>query len=98
MGPDARRGPPRVLNRTDTASPVGRTAFSARVWRPAVNAAGLPQTVAVHALRHFHASLLIRHGEDQLGSLAHISAGQAGATDESACTPGSVPGRLAASR
>jgi integrase len=28
-----------------------------------VNAAGLPQTVTLHALRHFYASLLIGHGE-----------------------------------
>src|SRR4051794_18401181 len=36
---------------TELRAPTRRTAFSARVWRPAVNAAGLPQTVTFHALR-----------------------------------------------
>jgi integrase len=33
-----------------------------RVWRPAVKGAGL-SGVTRHSLRHFYASLLIRHGE-----------------------------------
>jgi integrase len=33
------------------------------VWRPAVKAAGAPAGTGFHALQHFYASLLIRHGE-----------------------------------
>ena len=44
-------------------SPMRRTAFSAQVWRPAVTRAGLPAGTRCHDLRHFYASLLIRHGE-----------------------------------
>jgi len=32
-------------------------------WRPAATAAGLPAGTGLHALRHYYASLLIRHGE-----------------------------------
>lgn len=32
-------------------------------WRPAVAAVGAPAGTGFHALRHFYASLLIRHGE-----------------------------------
>lgn len=42
---------------------VRRSTFSAKVWVPARKAAGLPEDVGIHALRHFYASLLIRHGE-----------------------------------
>jgi hypothetical protein len=31
---------------TDLRAPIRRTAFSARVWRPAVKAAGLPASAA----------------------------------------------------
>jgi integrase len=43
--------------------PLRRTSFSATVWSPARKAAGLPATVRFHDLRHYYASLLIRHGE-----------------------------------
>jgi integrase len=33
------------------------------VWRAAVKKAKLPHGTRFHELRHFHASLLIRHGE-----------------------------------
>jgi integrase len=33
------------------------------VWRPVAKAAGLPPRTGFHALRHYYASLLIRHGE-----------------------------------
>ena len=42
--------------------PLRRTAFS-RVWRAAVKAAGAPIDTTFHDLRHYYASLLIRHGE-----------------------------------
>jgi len=34
-----------------------------QVWRPAARAAGILERVGLHALRHFCASALIRHGE-----------------------------------
>ncbi|NAZ80588.1 tyrosine-type recombinase/integrase [Kineococcus sp. R8] len=43
--------------------PMRRTAFSARVWRPAIKSADLPTTLTFHHLRHYYASLLIRHSE-----------------------------------
>src|SRR5687768_5282630 len=48
--------------------PQRRTAFSARVWRPAVKAAGLDcidegEGATCHALGHHCAGLLIRYGE-----------------------------------
>lgn len=46
-----------------TGEPIRRTAFSASPWRPAAAAAGLPPGTGMHALRHYYASLLIRHGE-----------------------------------
>ncbi len=42
---------------------ISRTRFSDRVWRPAVKRAGVPTGTGFHALRHYYASLLIRHGE-----------------------------------
>jgi len=48
---------------TGTGQPVRRTAFSATVWLPAIKRAGLPAGTGFHALRHYYASLLIRHGE-----------------------------------
>jgi len=42
--------------------PVHRTAFG-HLWRPVVKTAGLPTGTGFHAMRHYYASLLIRHGE-----------------------------------
>ncbi len=42
--------------------PITRQAFS-RVWRPVVAEVGLVKGTGFHALRHYYASLLIRHGE-----------------------------------
>lgn len=42
--------------------PIGRQAFGHK-WRPVAKAAGLPAGTGLHALRHYYASLLIRHGE-----------------------------------
>ena len=51
-----------LLFTTDSGGPLSRTRFSASVWRPAVKRAGL-DGVVFHDLRHYYASLLIRHGE-----------------------------------
>ena len=59
--------------------PMRRTAFSARVWRPAIKAAGLPTSFTFHHLRHYYASLLIRHGESVKtvqARLGHASAAE----------------------
>ena len=64
---------------TDLGTPIRRTAFSATVWRPAVRRAGLDDSVTFHALRHFYASLLIRHGESVKtvqARLGHASAAE----------------------
>ena len=63
---------------TEIGEPIRRTAFSARVWRPVVKRAG-PSGVTMHALRHFCASLLIRHGESVKtvqARLGHASAAE----------------------
>jgi integrase len=41
---------------------ISRQAFGHQ-WRPMAKAAGLPTGSGMHALRHYYASLLIRHGE-----------------------------------
>jgi len=46
---------------TASGRPVRRSNWG-DVWRPAVASAGLPGFV-FHGLRHYYASLLIRHGE-----------------------------------
>jgi integrase len=40
-----------------------RTTFSREIWRPAVEKAEAPKGIGMHELRHYYASLLIRHGE-----------------------------------
>lgn len=49
---------------TLNGQPITRQAFG-HVWRPAARAAGLDAETGtgMHALRHYYASLLIRHGE-----------------------------------
>jgi integrase len=63
---------------TELGELIRRTAFSERVWRPAVRRAGL-SGVTMHSLRHFYASLLIRHGESVKtvqARLGHASAAE----------------------
>ena len=43
-------------------APVGRQKFG-HLWRPMIQTVGLPKGTGFHALRHYYASLLIRHGE-----------------------------------
>lgn len=42
---------------------VRRSTFSAKIWKPAIAAAGLREGTRLHDIRHYYASLLIRHGE-----------------------------------
>lgn len=62
----------------DRGRPIRRTAFSA-IWRSAVASAGAPQGIGFHSLRHYYASLLIRHGESVKvvqSRLGHASAAE----------------------
>lgn len=43
--------------------PLRRSVFGTEVWQPSARAAGLPTGTGFHGLRHYFASLLIRHGE-----------------------------------
>jgi integrase len=60
--------------------PLRRQHFSARVWRPAVAATpSIPAGTRFHDLRHYYASLLIRHGESVKtvqARLGHASAAE----------------------
>jgi integrase len=63
---------------SDDGEPIRRTRFS-ELWRPAVKAVGLPAGTGFHALRHYYASLLIRHGESVKvvqARLGHASAAE----------------------
>jgi len=55
--------PDRLVFTDENGAAIRRTAFSREVWRPAVQAAGAPLGTGFHDLRHYYASLLIRHGE-----------------------------------
>ncbi|MEO5652469.1 MAG: site-specific integrase [Marmoricola sp.] len=58
--------------------PWTRQAFG-HIWRPAIRAAGLPPRTGSHALRHYYASLLIRHSESVKtvqARLGHASASE----------------------
>jgi integrase len=58
----ARPAGPGGLVFTLGGQPITRQAFG-HVWRPIAREAGLPSGTAMHALRHYYASLLIRYGE-----------------------------------
>lgn len=63
---------------TEDGGPIRRPGFS-RVWRPAATCAGLSTDRTFHDLRHFYASLLIRHGESVKtvqARLGHASAAE----------------------
>lgn len=47
---------------TAAGKPIRRTSYAER-WREAVAVGGAPAGTGMHALRHFYASLLIRHSE-----------------------------------
>ncbi|MEJ7832636.1 MAG: site-specific integrase [Nocardioides sp.] len=51
-----------LLFTTSAGKPIRRTSY-AEAWRAAVAAVGAPGGTGMHAMRHFYASLLIRHGE-----------------------------------
>ncbi|WP_218603244.1 tyrosine-type recombinase/integrase [Pseudonocardia abyssalis] len=47
----------------DDGRGIRRTTFSYQIWRPAIAATGARRGTGFHDLRHYYASLLIRHGE-----------------------------------
>jgi integrase len=62
----------------EAGAPIRRTRFS-DIWRPVVVAAKAPEGTGFHALRHYYASLLIRHGESVKvvqSRLGHASASE----------------------
>ncbi|MEW2223124.1 tyrosine-type recombinase/integrase [Streptomyces sp. NPDC006990] len=61
-------GPPETASlifTTETGKPINRHRFNEKVWRPALNEAGVPRTRdnGMHGLRHFYASVLLDAGE-----------------------------------
>lgn len=62
----------------EDGSPITRSAFG-HLWRPVAAAAGVETGTGLHALRHYFASLLIRHGESVKvvqARLGHASAAE----------------------
>lgn len=64
---DRRRREPRqrsarLMFSTAQGLPITRPSWSG-IWGPAARAAGLPERIGLHALRHYYASALIHHGE-----------------------------------
>lgn len=53
----------RLIFTDDDGRALRRTAFSREIWRPTVAAGGARRGTGFHDLRHYYASLLIRHGE-----------------------------------
>ncbi len=71
-------GPAGLLFELDDL-PIRRVSFFQRIWRPTLKAAGLPGDTHFHAMRHYYASLLIRHGESVKTVQARL--GHASATE-----------------
>jgi integrase len=73
--PDGESG---LIFTNDRGEAIRRTAFGVP-WRRAIAAADLPAGTGFHALRHYYASLLIRHGESVKvvqARLGHASAAE----------------------
>jgi site-specific recombinase XerC len=51
-----------LLFTASNGSPMRNSNFSSNVWRPAVTAAGLPEGLRVHDLRHTAVAILISQG------------------------------------
>jgi integrase len=72
-------GQDQLLFTNDRDGPISRTRFSEAVWQPAIARAGLPRGTRFHDMRHYYASLLIRHGESVKvvqARLGHASASE----------------------
>jgi integrase len=67
-----------LLFTTPSGGPIWRSTW-AQTWATAVRRAGLPTGTRFHDLRHYYASLLIRHGESMKvvqARLGHASASE----------------------
>ena len=72
-------GPDGLVFTSTEGRPLRRQRFSERVWQPAVAASSVPHGTRFHDLRHYYASLLIRHGESVKtvqARLGHASASE----------------------
>lgn len=68
-----------ALPSLSAAAIQSRNRFSEAVWVPAAARVGLPKGTGFHSLRHYYASLLIRHGESVMvvqAWLGHASASE----------------------
>ena len=72
------RGDPLILNQQ--ARPVNRDTFRAKVVRPALRAAGLPEDFRTYDIRHLHASLLIDDGANVLAVAERMGHADPGVT------------------
>ncbi len=72
-------GPSGLLFTASGGGAIRRNVFNTKVWRPTVRRAVLPESTRLHDLRHFYASLLIRHGESVKTVQARL--GHASATE-----------------
>lgn len=73
------RAPSDLLFTLPSGAPINRGTFSSQVWQPAARLVGLREGVSFHDLRHYYASLLIRHGESVKvvqARLGHASAAE----------------------
>jgi len=70
----------RLIFTSDNGEGIRRHRFSDGAWRPAVARAGLRKGTHFHDLRHYYASLLIRHGESVKVVQARLGHGSASET------------------
>ena len=54
--------PDALVFTTATAAPLRNSNFTQRIWKPALNRAGLPTNLRIHDLRHTAAALMIAEG------------------------------------
>jgi integrase len=73
---DYPRGPHGLLFTDHHGRMINRQRFS-EVWRKAIRDAGVRPTIRFHDLRHFYASMLIRHGESVKTVQARLGHGSA---------------------
>jgi integrase len=53
---------PELVFVNSVGGPVGRTSFRTRIWKPALQRAGLPEGLRFHDLRHSYATWLVSEG------------------------------------
>ncbi len=64
--------PEALVFTTETGAALRSNNFRQRVWHPALKAAGLPETVRIHDLRHTCATLLISQGAHAKAIQTHL--------------------------